>query len=33
LLAGINYSTTAINLRTRGMTFGWFPLTIWSFLI
>jgi cytochrome c oxidase subunit 1 len=33
LLAGINYSTTAINLRTRGMTFGWLPLTIWSFLI
>ncbi|MHA4738915.1 cytochrome c oxidase subunit I [Dyadobacter sp. MSC1_007] len=33
LLGGINYITTIINLRTRGMTFGRLPLTIWSFLI
>jgi cytochrome c oxidase subunit 1 len=33
LLGGINYITTVINLRTRGMSFGRLPLTIWSFLI
>lgn len=33
LLGGINYITTVINLRTRGMTFSRLPLTIWSFLI
>ncbi|MCE6991279.1 cbb3-type cytochrome c oxidase subunit I [Dyadobacter sp. CY323] len=33
LLGGINYITTIINLRTRGMTFSKLPLTIWSFLI
>jgi cytochrome c oxidase subunit I len=33
LLGGINYITTVINLRTRGMTFNRLPLTIWSFLI
>ena len=33
LLGGINYITTIINLRTRGMSFGRLPLTIWSFLI
>lgn len=33
LLGGINYITTIINLRTRGMTFSRLPLTIWSFLI
>lgn len=33
LLGGINYITTVINLRTRGMTFNRLPLTIWAFLI
>ena len=33
LLGGINYITTVINLRTRGMTFDRLPLTIWAFLI
>lgn len=32
LLGGINYITTIINLRTRGMSFTRLPLTIWSFL-
>src|SRR5690606_31419690 len=32
LLGGINYITTIINLRTRGMSFSRLPLTIWSFL-
>jgi len=33
LLGGINYITTIVNLRTRGMTFNRLPLTIWAFLI
>ena len=33
LLGSINYITTVINLRTRGMSFDRLPLTIWSFLI
>jgi cytochrome c oxidase subunit 1 len=33
LLGGINYISTVINLRTRGMTFSHLPLTVWSFLI
>ncbi|WP_409015096.1 cbb3-type cytochrome c oxidase subunit I [Dyadobacter sp. CY345] len=33
LLGGINYITTVINLRTRGMSFSRLPLTVWSFLI
>ncbi|HEV7346731.1 cytochrome c oxidase subunit I [Telluribacter sp.] len=33
LLGGINYITTVINLRTRGMSFNRLPLTIWAFLI
>ncbi len=33
LLGGINYITTVINLRTRGMTFARLPLTVWSFVI
>jgi cytochrome c oxidase subunit 1 len=33
LLGGINYITTVINLRTRGLTFSRLPLTIWAFLI
>lgn len=32
LLGGINYITTIINLRTRGMSFSRMPLTIWGFL-
>jgi len=31
LLGGINYITTVINLRTKGMTFSKLPLTIWAF--
>jgi len=33
LLGGINYITTIINLRTRGMSFLRLPLSIWSFLL
>ena len=33
LLGGINYITTIINLRTRGMTFSRLPLTIWAFFL
>ncbi|KYG74348.1 cytochrome c oxidase subunit 1 [Roseivirga ehrenbergii] len=33
LLGGINYITTIINLRTKGMTFSRLPLTIWSFFL
>jgi cytochrome c oxidase subunit 1 len=32
LLGSINYVTTIINLRTKGMTFDKLPLTIWAFL-
>lgn len=32
LLGGINYITTIINMRTRGMSFTRMPLTIWAFL-
>ncbi|MCY7349765.1 MAG: cbb3-type cytochrome c oxidase subunit I [Cytophagaceae bacterium] len=32
LLGGINYVTTIINLRTRGMSFTKLPLTIWAFM-
>jgi cytochrome c oxidase subunit I len=32
LLGSINYVTTVINLRTRGMTFDKMPLTIWAFM-
>ncbi|MEJ7646835.1 MAG: cbb3-type cytochrome c oxidase subunit I [Chryseolinea sp.] len=31
LLGSINYITTVINMRTRGMTFTRMPLTIWAF--
>ncbi|MFN3848697.1 MAG: cbb3-type cytochrome c oxidase subunit I [Spirosomataceae bacterium] len=31
LLGSINYVTTVINLRTKGMTFDKMPLTIWAF--
>jgi cytochrome c oxidase subunit 1 len=33
LMGGINYITTVINLRTRGMSFAKLPLTIWAFLL
>ena len=33
LLGGINYITTVVNLRTRGMSFSKLPLTIWAFLL
>jgi cytochrome c oxidase subunit I len=33
LLGGLNYVTTIINLRTKGMTFSRLPLTIWAFFI
>ena len=33
LLGGINYVTTVINLRTKGMTFSRLPLTIWAFFL
>lgn len=32
LMGSLNYVTTIINLRTRGMTFTKMPLTIWAFL-
>jgi cytochrome c oxidase subunit 1 len=31
LLGGINYITTVINMRTRGMSFTRLPLTVWAF--
>jgi cytochrome c oxidase subunit 1 len=33
LLGGINYITTIINLRTKGMSFTKLPLTIWAFFL
>lgn len=33
LLGSINYITTVINLRTKGMSFLRMPLTIWAFLV
>lgn len=33
LLGGINYVTTVLNLRTKGMSMWRMPLTIWAFLI
>ncbi|MEM7552279.1 MAG: cbb3-type cytochrome c oxidase subunit I [Bacteroidota bacterium] len=33
LLGGINYITTVINLRTKGLSFSKLPLTIWAFFI
>ncbi|MEK7253874.1 MAG: cbb3-type cytochrome c oxidase subunit I, partial [Bacteroidota bacterium] len=32
-LGGINYITTVLNLRTKGMTMWRMPLTIWAFLV
>ena len=33
LLGGLNYITTVINLRTKGMTMSRLPLTIWALLV
>ena len=33
LMGGINYITTVINLRTKGMSFSKLPLTIWAFFL
>ena len=33
LLGGINYISTVINLRTKGMSFSRLPLTIWAFFL
>jgi cytochrome c oxidase subunit I len=33
LLGGINYITTIINLRTKGLSFSKLPLTIWAFFL
>lgn len=33
LLGSINYVTTVINMRTRGMSFTRLPLTIWAFFL
>ncbi len=33
LLGGLNYVTTVLNLRTKGMSMWRLPLTIWSFFI
>jgi len=33
LMGGINYITTVINLRTKGMAFSRLPLTIWAFFL
>ncbi len=33
LLGGINYITTVINLRTRGMSFSKLPLSVWGFFL
>jgi cytochrome c oxidase subunit 1 len=33
LLGGINYVTTVLNMRTKGMSMWRMPLTIWAFLI
>ena len=33
LMGGINYISTVINLRTKGMSFSRLPLTIWSFFL
>ena len=33
LMAGINYISTVINMRTQGMSFSKMPLTIWAFFL
>jgi cytochrome c oxidase subunit 1 len=32
-MGSLNYITTILNLRTKGMTMGRLPLTVWAFLI
>ncbi|MEL6626867.1 MAG: cbb3-type cytochrome c oxidase subunit I [Bacteroidota bacterium] len=33
LMGGINYITTVMNLRTKGMSFDRLPLTVWAFFL
>ncbi len=33
LLAGLNYIVTVLNFRTKGMTFGRLPLTVWALFL
>jgi len=33
LLGGLNYITTVLNMRTKGMSMAKLPLTIWAFLL
>jgi len=33
LMGGLNYITTVVNLRTKGMSMTKLPLTVWAFLI
>ncbi|MCS7155228.1 MAG: cbb3-type cytochrome c oxidase subunit I [Bacteroidetes bacterium] len=33
VMGGLNYVTTALNMRTRGMSMGRLPLTVWALLI
>jgi cytochrome c oxidase subunit I len=33
MLGGINYVSTVINMRTKGMAFNRLPLTIWAFFV
>jgi cytochrome c oxidase subunit 1 len=33
LLGGINYISTVLNMRTKGMSMGRLPLTIWAFFL
>ncbi len=33
LLAGVNYISTILNMRTKGMSMGRMPLTIWGLLV
>lgn len=33
LMGGLNYITTVVNLRTKGMSMTRLPLTVWAFLI
>ena len=33
LMGGINYISTVLNMRTKGMSMTKMPLTIWAFLL
>src|SRR5690625_7347610 len=33
VLGGVNYITTILNMRTKGMTMWRMPLTVWSILV